>query len=68
MASTFTARFRGRCYADCGEPIEPGDDVAYVNEHLMHVDCSGLAPREDERPVTICPDCHPTRPCDCGVS
>jgi hypothetical protein len=58
---TFTARYPGHCHADCGRTITPGDDVTYVDDELVHVDCT---PRH-ERPVVICDTCHLTRPCDC---
>lgn len=35
---TFEARFYGRC-ADCGDDIEPGDDVRYEDDELIHDDC-----------------------------
>lgn len=68
MSALFRARYAGRCAAGCGEPIEAGDDVTFVDDRLVHVECAdrgvpvcGHAPR----PVTICPTCHLTRPCDC---
>lgn len=35
---TFTARYRGRC-AECDDEIEPGDEVAYADDDLVHEDC-----------------------------
>jgi len=29
MSAVFTAQYPGRCHADCGQTIEPGDDVTY---------------------------------------
>ena len=40
MASkVFTATFPGRC-SECGEQIEVGDDVQYVDDELVHEDCN----------------------------
>jgi len=40
MASkVFTAAFPGTC-EECGEPIEIGDDVQYVDDELVHEDCN----------------------------
>jgi hypothetical protein len=64
----FTARFPGRCHADCGESIEPGDDATYVDDQIVHLECAGAAEldhRRAERPAAICPTCHLAKPCDC---
>lgn len=61
MSGEFTARYPGPCAADCGHRIKPGDQVAYVDAELVHVDCT---PRP-ERPAVICPTCWLTKPCDC---
>jgi hypothetical protein len=40
MASkVFTAAFPGRCN-ECGDEIEIGDDVQYVDDELVHEDCN----------------------------
>jgi hypothetical protein len=40
MASrVFTAAFPGLCDA-CGDEIEPGDEVQYVDDELIHADCN----------------------------
>lgn len=40
MASkVFTAMFPGIC-VECGNEIEPGDDVQFVNDTLVHEDCN----------------------------
>ncbi len=62
-ARTFPARFPGRCAADCGQRIEPGDDVTYVEDELVHAGCVDGAP--EPRRAPICPACHLTQPCDC---
>ncbi len=66
MSALFRARYAGRCAADCGNDIEPGDDVTFASDLLVHVECSDHMPAASvDRPVTICPTCHLTRPCDC---
>lgn len=40
MASkVFSAMFPGVC-AECGDEIEPGDDVQFVEDELVHEDCN----------------------------
>lgn len=49
---TFTAKYSGRCAADCGDPIDPGDAVEYVDGQLVHDGCNPPAEVEREaRPV-----------------
>lgn len=73
----FTARLSGRCRADCGEPIEPGDRVAYVDDLLVHSECTGARDADWPERLTgtrprasdICPTCNLAMPCDCeGVT
>jgi len=59
---TFTAKYHGTC-GSCTEHITPGERVDYAEDDLVHADCEQAAPRE--RPTTVCPTCHLTRPCDC---
>lgn len=59
---SFPARYPGRCAAACGHPIEPGDDVQYVDDQLVHANCQPPAP---ERPAVVCTTCWLTTPCDC---
>lgn len=35
----FTASFPGTC-EECGNEIEPGDDVQYTDDGLVHEDCN----------------------------
>jgi hypothetical protein len=35
----FAAAYPGEC-AECFDPIEPGDDVQYVDDELVHADCN----------------------------
>lgn len=60
MTRIFRARYSGRC-GNCDERIEPGDEVVYLDDVVVHADCDPPTP---ERPVTICPTCHLTT-CDC---
>jgi hypothetical protein len=40
MASrVFTAAFPGVC-AECGDEIEPGDEVQFAGDVLVHEDCN----------------------------
>lgn len=36
MSRIFAARYGGRCAADCGQRIEAGDDVQFIDGELMH--------------------------------
>lgn len=61
--SAFEARYAGPCAA--GDRIEPGDQVVYVNDDLVHIGCEGdvivTAVRATER---VCDICHLIRPCE----
>lgn len=47
----FRARYRGRCAAECGRPIEPDDEVTYADDELVHAECvDGAPPRGPARP------------------
>lgn len=58
----FRARYYGRC-AECDGLISPDEVVVYVDGELVHADHDEMVTAE--RPVTICPTCHLTKPCDC---
>lgn len=60
----FVARYPGRCHADCGEPIEPGDDVIRVEGALTHEVCVLDVAPESVRVETVCGRCYLTS-CDC---
>lgn len=56
----FAARYHGRCVG-CGEPIEPGDHVAFAEDEVVCAGCvygepSPPAPGRREPPV--CGACH----------
>lgn len=64
---TFPALWDGRCAANCGSRIHPGDTIRYDdNDELRHDQCTPkrdpleLGPRE-----VVCPDCFLVRPCPC---
>lgn len=66
-ARVFTALYRSRCVG-CDEAIVPGHDVTWVDDELVHLECSGTveaAHRRAERPAVICPACFLTKPCGC---
>jgi formylmethanofuran dehydrogenase subunit E len=44
MSGLFTARYDGSC-SHCGEPIEIGDDIAYVADEIA---CEGCWEDSDE--------------------
>jgi hypothetical protein len=51
---TFEAKYAGRCAA--GDPIRPGDEVAYVDEQLVHATCADHPPPARREPA-VCPSC-----------
>lgn len=51
---TFEARYEGRCGNDCGYMIEPGDDVLYDGDELVHLSCAPRSRRPQPKP---CPNC-----------
>lgn len=53
---SFPARFPGKCAAECGERIEPGDVVEYVDDQLVHEGCVP-APAVERAPREQCPGC-----------
>lgn len=67
MSRPFVASYGGRCAADCGDPIRPGDHVEYVADELMHEDCADDGPTDRAvahvRPV--CPACWTVHAGEC---
>ncbi len=63
MSTVFRAHYPGRC-ANCDERIEPGDEVGYVENVVVHAGCEAATPGPEREP-DICPTCHLQRPCDC---
>lgn len=39
MSRVFEARYPGTC-GECGDDIDPGDEVCYEDDELIHADCS----------------------------
>lgn len=54
---SFEAKYHGRC-SGCDERIEPGDQVEYDDEQLVHTQCDTQAnPDAPQRNERRCPDC-----------
>lgn len=53
---TFLARYGGRCAGDCDRRIEPGDEVEYVDDELVHTGCIP-APEGERAPRPVWPEC-----------
>jgi hypothetical protein len=53
---TFAAKYPGRCGCGCGRRIEPGDEVGYVDEQLVHADCAD-SPASPTVAEAVCPSC-----------
>lgn len=62
--SAFQARYEGRCAVACGRRIEVGDEVVYVDDELVHVECEGRA-LAATRPREVCTECFCEMPCLC---
>lgn len=63
----FKARYRSGCLA-CEGCIDPGDDVKWADQSVIHADCAVLD--DTMRPVPpTCPNCHmvpaANGACDC---
>jgi len=54
MSTAFEARFGGQC-ASCGERIHVGDRCWYVDDELVHVDCSEAIPADPI--LDVCQEC-----------
>jgi hypothetical protein len=48
--NVFAAKYYGPCAAECGEKIEPGDQVLYEDGDLVHEHCQ--TPSEPSGPAT----------------
>lgn len=53
---SFEAKCGGRCAAECGTRIDPGDQVEYVDDELVHVGCVP-EPESEPKPRPVCPNC-----------
>lgn len=59
---TFEARFRSaRCPADCGEPIEKGDEVKWAGDHVIHAGCEFVDEESLKPKGSFCPRCWTER-------
>lgn len=56
----FEARYHGVC--GCGEPIEPGDDVMYDGDELVHLSCTPESQQPKKKP---CKKCYLVHAGDC---
>jgi hypothetical protein len=65
----FVASFGGRCAAECGDPIRPGEDVQYVADELMHAECAadteGRVIRAERAEPSVCPSCWTVHAGEC---
>jgi len=64
----FKAKYSGRCAANCGEPIEEGDQVIHVDDEVVHVGCEDTArirSLESEKTRVVCENCWLLKPCPC---
>jgi hypothetical protein len=43
MATVFEARYHSTCGV-CLEPIEPGDEVTWEDDEVVHEDCADFDP------------------------
>lgn len=57
----FEARFHSTC-ATCEEHISPGDLARYVDDEVVHNECTD---KPEPRVGPICPRCWLAKPCDC---
>ena len=67
-STAFLANYSGPCPGGCNG-IEPGDEVAYFDDALMHTDCEnaeGLRADYPERAEVVCTECWVIQPCGCG--
>ena len=62
---SFEAKY-GRICGSCTERIRPGDEVKYVEDELVHVDCAVAAPIECK--TETCTVCWLIKPCECEVA
>lgn len=55
---SFEARYRGRCASHaCDRPIQPGDQIVYIDELLFHDECALDGPAPEPPVRRICDDC-----------
>lgn len=67
-SAPFIASFGAACAAECGERIQPGQDVRYHDDELMHVECAEqVAARPPARVELVrpCPSCWTVHAGEC---
>ena len=68
MRVSFRAKYSGRCGA-CDDRINPGDDVRYDDDQLVHDVCPGPAYTPDQFTLgpleTLCPQCFTIHAGEC---
>lgn len=63
---SFEAKYHGHCANDCGDRIEPGDQVEYIGDELVHGHCDlPDDPDEPTRNERRCPDCFTIHAGEC---
>lgn len=62
MNTTFEAKYSSRC-PDCPEPIEPGDEVVYVDDTVVHARCEEAFVKRvaEEESAETCTSCWQLR-------
>jgi hypothetical protein len=63
---SFEAQYEGRCPA--GDAIEPGDEIEYFDDQVVHTDCLAFVrsrARRDEKTREVCTTCWLLKPCEC---
>ena len=61
-AVSFEAKYLGKC-PHCGDRINPGDEVEYAGDDLIHTDCDEA--ETVERVTATCTSCFLQKPCPC---
>lgn len=59
---SITAKYYGRCAAECGRPVRPGDEVVF-DDGVMHADCVDALMMP--KPAEVCTSCWLEKPCPC---
>lgn len=58
------ARRDSRC-PGCGDRIREGEEITATDDGWVHLDCGGTPTITTRKPVSVCPTCHLTTPCEC---
>lgn len=60
MPYPFPARYDGVCAAGCDSRIHPGDSVQFIEDQLVHIECTArllAQPEPEPEPRPTCPKC-----------